>query len=503
MDTIGSHILLSRSRRRSGVPAGGFACSCHVFGEAGADTAHYSKVRIVGFGGHTRSVTYHFTNVPSSTEVVNVLTVVANESFSAFANGLQREYVEAGDAPPPLPTDAKRRRQAKRNDRIYLDDPHFQRFWSQLNRLVRYRIRVVTPELVDACVKRLNDSPFPVRTLAVEKGRINLGAYKVHVDRVESGKAQLTLTLFDDEGEPVVHQRRFKPGDDIARELHEDRLRPLGALDIEQAGGSYDVVFTSLARRVSEGEEWEFTPTGFGATAQKQIVQVEARRYPVFNLIDRASRDTGITRPTVNAIFKGMRNDKKRLIFENPEGFATVFIGELRNALADHITERIEFVVDAGVGRFDRDELFPQVCEHPQRELIEAGEHGLYDLVQKDSEVEQHYVDAIRHEGDSIVFYFKFPPKFKIDLPRLIGDYNPDWGIARIHRNGDMEVRTFVHETKGTTQIGKLRFPHEKRKVRCAEKYFATIGVNYQTIDPSHVGAWWATSAERGVQTEM
>jgi type III restriction enzyme len=75
-------------------------------------------------------------------------------------------------------------------------------------------------------------------------------------------------------------------------------------------------------------------------------------------------------------------------------------------------------------------------------------------------------------------------------------NYNPDWGVARVHRNGAIEVRTFVHETKGTTEIAKLQFPHEKRKIRCAEKYFAAIGVNYKPIDPKKTGGWWETVEE-------
>ncbi len=134
--------------------------------------------------------------------------------------------------------------------------------------------------------------------------------------------------------------------------------------------------------------------------------------------------------------------------------------------------------------------------------MIEAGPHGLYDLVQKDSEVEQHYVEVIRAEGDAIVFYFKFPPKFKIDLPDLIGNYNPDWGVARIHRNGAVEVRAYVHETKGSTDLATLQFPAERRKIKCAEKYFATIGVNYLTINPDKVGGWWEVARTTPIPLE-
>ncbi len=110
--------------------------------------------------------------------------------------------------------------------------------------------------------------------------------------------------------------------------------------------------------------------------------------------------------------------------------------------------------------------------------------------MQKDSDAEARYVEVIRQEGDAIVFYFKFPPGFKVDLLAPIGDYNPDWGVARVHRNGQMEVRAYVHETKGTTELGKLQFPHEKCKIECAKRFFAMIGVNYLTVDLQKVGRW-------------
>lgn len=51
-------------------------------------------------------------------EDVNVLTVVANESYKSFCETLQREYREEGDEAPPLPTD-KKRAAARRNNDLY------------------------------------------------------------------------------------------------------------------------------------------------------------------------------------------------------------------------------------------------------------------------------------------------------------------------------------------------------------------------------------------------
>jgi len=40
-----------------------------------------------------------------------------------------------------------------------------------------------------------------------------------------------------------------------------------------------------------------------------------------------------------------------------------------------------------------------------------------------------------------------------------------------------------VVETKGTTDIEKLRFSSEGWKIRCAERYFETLGISYKVSD--------------------
>ncbi|MDW8395612.1 MAG: DEAD/DEAH box helicase family protein [Anaerolineae bacterium] len=428
-------------------------------------------------------------------EAINVLTVIANESYDDYALRLQQEYVEDGDM-PPLPTNVRLRQEAKRRDEIFCSED-FQRFWEQLNRRVRYRVHVDTAALIDECVARLNQRSYPGHVLVVERGRITPGTWRVEVEWIKPDRARLKLTLFDQQGEPEEISRVVHMGEDLSRTLKDERLRSLGTVVIETAGKGRYIVFTQPGLRLAEGEAHEYTPEGFGGQVRERFVHVQLDRFPVFNLIDRAAKQTGLTRPTINAIFKRMRADKKRFLLHNPEGFANVFIAELRNALADHIAERIEFVVEPGDGAFDKQALFPPRRAFPQKETLEAGPKGLYDLVQKDSDVEARYVEAIKEEGDAIAFYFKFPPGFKVSLPALIGDYNPDWGIARVHRNGKLEVRAFVHETKGSTEISRLQFPHERRKIRCAQRYFAALGIAYRAINPEQRGGWWQVSAEQ------
>ena len=105
-------------------------------------------------------------------------------------------------------------------------------------------------------------------------------------------------------------------------------------------------------------------------------------------------------------------------------------------------------------------------------------------------------------EDGRVEFYFKFPPKFLIKLPKIIGRYNPDWGMARIDESGQPVIYK-IRETKGNADIGKLRFEHEKRKVRCAQAYFGALDIDYRQIDPDSFSGWWMFAGEVSKQMKL
>jgi type III restriction enzyme len=92
------------------------------------------------------------------------------------------------------------------------------------------------------------------------------------------------------------------------------------------------------------------------------------------------------------------------------------------------------------------------------------------------------------------VVYFKFPPKFKIGLPRVIGNYNPDWGILRHTPEGT--TLELIRETKGTLDESKLRFANEGRKIRAARKYFKALGVDCRVVT-SETERYWESASLR------
>lgn len=232
-----------------------------------------------------------------------------------------------------------------------------------------------------------------------------------------------------------------------------------------------------------------------GQKAQERSKQTPDSNYPVFNLLDRVAKEIGITRPTVNAIFKGMCPEKQQMLLRNPEGFAAVFLTEVSNALADHIVDRIDFEVAGPSPEYDLEELFPPKKRYPQKELLAGSNASLYDQVQKDSQVEHDFVTQL-NDDPNVVFYFKFPPAFKLRFPKVIGNYNPDWGIARRTDDGKI-VLHLVRETKGTVNLDLLRFPSERRKIECARKIFRELGVSYNHVTGTTAHWWFDRSGEQ------
>src|ERR1019366_8577672 len=78
---------------------------------------------------------------------INVLTVVANQSYQSYAEQLQQEYRDEGqegDAPPP-PSSATRDT-ARRNDGLFKRNSDFKDLWSRLSKRLRYDISLDTDE---------------------------------------------------------------------------------------------------------------------------------------------------------------------------------------------------------------------------------------------------------------------------------------------------------------------------------------------------------------------
>lgn len=430
-------------------------------------------------------------------EDVNVLSVIANESYQSYATRLQTEYRDAGmtgNETPPAPSDAGKA-DAIRNEKI-VQSKAFRDFWAKLQRNTTYKISIDTPALVKTCVERISNKSIPQSVIVVEKGKFIVAEYTLELKSTSDDSCKLKITVKDTNTNESINTHTFTLRADLARDLRDDRLRGYKIVEIMDDGDNSQVKFGN--GQVLTKYEPIIFQSELGQKPSERSELAEKTRYPVFNLIDRAAKETGLTRPTLNEIFRRLSEKRKEAIFYNPEGFAGLFISEINNALKDHIAERIEFSIDADATKkwaMDIDDAFPPQKKYPQKELVEGSDASLYNLMQIDSDVEERFVKLKLNEDDKVLFYFKFPPTFKIDFPRIIGDYNPDWGIAR-YKDGKILLE-LIRETKGGTNIDLLRFPHEARKIRCAQKAFTALGVDYRVVTDT-TADWWESEVEQG-----
>jgi type III restriction enzyme len=426
-------------------------------------------------------------------EDINVLTVVANESYEEYAASLQQEYVEEGEEAPPKP---KRPQQStvERRDELFNSDA-FQSFWEKLCQRTKYNISIDSNELIKDCVERLNNNDFPEPKIVLSKGKFIITEYIIQLKSVKNNKAIICLKTRSTEKEntlfSVNKEGEFKERDDLSRKFDEPCLRGYKILEIIEDGENSLVKFSDK----NQTELYIHQPIVFtsekGQTPDQKTVETLKDNYPVFNLIERAAKETKLTRATLNRIFQGMSEDKKSLIFKNPEGFASTFITTIKNIATPHIVDNIKFTLDNITNLTQKvEDLFPPKKSLAQKELINAGERGLYDQVQVDSEVETNFVNKrLIPDEEKVVLYFKFPSSFKVNFPKIIGNYNPDWGIIRQDENGKHTLE-LIRETKGRTDTENLRFVHEKLKIDCAERHFKTIGIDYRVIDDKIID-WW------------
>ncbi|MEQ8882654.1 MAG: hypothetical protein RLP13_14855 [Cytophagales bacterium] len=353
-----------------------------------------------------------------------------------------------------------------------------------------YKIEIDEEKLIGDAISRLNNAKYPEPNIVVVKGKFVMTTFKITLEKVEADMARLIVDISDSLGNEEKKKAWFKKGDDLAKKAKDERLKGYKIVEIKSAG-EHSVVYFGDHEPLRINESHEFTSER-GQRGDPQSRQEAQTTYPVFNFINRTAQATSLKRDCILKIFKGLNDEVKEKIFKNPEGFSSVFTEIIKNTLANHIAEKIEYSLTDGLMDFEAETMFPESRKFPQKELVDGTEWSLYDQVQIDSDIERKFVEHKLNdpkEAGKIVCYFKFPNQFKISIPKIIGNYNPDWGIIRWDDNHKLKLE-LVRETKGNVNPNLLQFPNEKRKIDCATKHFTLTGIDYKQIKGDEV-RWW------------
>lgn len=431
-------------------------------------------------------------------ESVNVLTVIANESYDTYASSLQTEYHEAGyDKAPPPPSNVGKSK-VKRNDQVFQNE-HFRKFWSELCQQSRYVIKVDTEALINSAVVDFNSLDISQLNprIIVETGQFVMEKVRIKLEKVIEKTARLRVIFESSAANQLfADEVAFSciAGDKLMQKCRNDKR--LRSYVVQEVVDDSDRSFIHFENDVKlfVGEEDVSDSEVFQKPVRTEVKSTSENQ-PIPNVLDRAAKETGLTRQTINRILKDVDRVHLEMLFKNPEGFTNLFIARLKEVLANHIIDRLEFKFEINKQDLSIEKFFPEEHEFPQKELVDAGEAGIYDRVQVDSDVERRFVEKYLSGGDDrVIGFFKFPASYKVDLPRIIGNYNPDWGILRYDQNRNV-VLHLVRETKGGEDVERLRFSNEGRKVKAAERHFKMIGVDYRMVSDTTPN-WWE---KRGV----
>lgn len=177
---------------------------------------------------------------------------------------------------------------------------------------------------------------------------------------------------------------------------------------------------------------------------------------------------TQLTRRSIQRILA----DSRRLddFKHNPQQFIEQMAEAInrckRLALVDGIRyQRI------GEGEYYAQELFAESELRGYLTSMVDAEKSVYERVVYDSDVERDFARDLE-SNEAIKVYAKLPRWFKVETP--LGTYNPDWAIV-VEVDGT-ERLYFVVETKSSLFTDALR-PIEEGKIQCGKAHFTALAV--------------------------
>lgn len=201
------------------------------------------------------------------------------------------------------------------------------------------------------------------------------------------------------------------------------------------------------------------------------------------DIVAYLQNETNLTRRTIVELLTGTRKnaDGSWVTFDeygnrlkdfkkNPQVFMENTAKILRSVMKSLIVDGIKYQ-RIGDSEYYCQELFEseELKGYLESNMLESRK-GVYNYVVYDSENERKFATAFE-ENEDVILYAKLPDWFKISTP--LGSYNPDWALM-INQNGEKKLY-FVLETKGNIDADALR-QSEREKIQCGKEHFAALG---------------------------
>ena len=431
---------------------------------------------------------------PAIVHDVNVLTVVASESFKEFVTALQKDISDSLSARPKVANEAY--------------------FTGKVLKTPTGNVEV-TPQLAKQIYKYLlkndysDDTDRITGTYHEAKKEGTLVPLPPDLQAHAEQVYQLIDSVFSDSQMFEISDDRRPKKNPLNSNFEKQEFKELWNRINRKAAYSVDFDSAELVTKaVAElDKSLRVTPLQYTIQTGEQAAQVtydglkdgeafvlkatetEKNVHSIhsevkYDLIGKIAEGTQLTRRTTADILKGISVAVFAQFRTNPESFIAEAVRLINEQKATMVIEHLAY--DPVEDKFDLDIFTAGQTKQDFSNAVKTSKHHIYDFVLPDSrsKPERDFAEALEASAE-VVVYAKLPRGFLIPTP--VGDYNPDWAIS--FKEGSVKHIYFVAETKGSMSSMDLR-EIEKTKIKCARKFFdemnrrfAAETVKYDVVD--------------------
>lgn len=425
---------------------------------------------------------------------VNILTVVASESYKTFVVDLQSDIKTVlYDRPNVAASEYFKGKYIKVDDIPTLIDENTANaieFYLIQNGYVDMKRKVTEKYRSDVAMKTVKDLPEELKPMTEGIHTLIQSVYddsilesmftNGHEPKVK--KNPLNENFFKREFQALWKEINHKYAYTVKFDSEELIRKAIAYIDQKLFVSELQYT-TTVGRQKSEMNEYEIEGfTSFtGEKTRTQTFKHAQTSKIKYDLIGKVADGSILTRKTVAAILQGIRTDKFFMFKNNPEEFISKVIRLINEQKATMIVEHITY--DTIEGEYDSS-IFTAEKNTQSFDKAFLAKKSIQDYVFTDGSADKSIEKKFAEDLDSaeeVCVYAKLPKTFRIPTP--VGNYSPDWAIA--FYEGKVKHIFFIAETKGTMKSLELR-PIEQAKISCAKKLFneiSTSKVKYHDVD--------------------
>lgn len=421
---------------------------------------------------------------------INILTVIANESYKDFAKGLQTELAEIiTDRPKKVTADLfkdKFIQDADGNNEIITSDMAGKLYFSMVKNDYVNENGELTDKYYDDkkagtlslpeefkqstdSIIRILDTIYDVKGMMPEDARKNDIDIKINTDALNKQEFQALWKK--------INVKSIYAVDFEGQELID---KAISALNSKLQVSKINVVITTGEMKSIKSKQDLFDGLAFeNKPNQTKTESISATNTSIkYDLIGKLVDETGLTRETIVKILVGIEKAVFDQFKTNPEEFIIKAANLINEQKATLIIQHISYTkIDGQDAVYDTNIFTEPTLKGKFGINAIATTKNIYDHLLYDSIIEKDFAEKLEQAQD-VVVYVKLPKGFYISTP--VGKYNPDWAIA--FNQEHIKHIYFVAETKGNMSSLELR-DIEKAKIECAKKHFKSISNNEIVYD--------------------